>query len=133
MSLSVLNGSSITGTPLSTADPLLGGLANNGGPTSTLLPSSTSPALAIGTKTGAPATDQRGVARTAVIDIGAVQIERIQPTAVLTTTSPFRTAASVIRLAVTFSKPVSGLSSSGVVLGGTSGAKNVVITPIGTS
>ena len=43
------------------ADPVLGALADNGGPTRTLLPAATSPAAGIGK--GCPPTDQRGKAR----------------------------------------------------------------------
>jgi len=53
-------------------DPQLGPLGGNGGPTPTLLPSSTSPLRLAGH--GCPATDQRGVARTpARCAIGAVE------------------------------------------------------------
>jgi hypothetical protein len=41
------------------ADPLLGGLGENGGPTETIVPEPGSPAL--GTATGCPTTDQRGL------------------------------------------------------------------------
>ena len=59
-----------SGTPL---DPMLGALADNGGPTQThaLLVGST--AINAGTATGAPATDQRGTARDANTDIGAYE------------------------------------------------------------
>jgi hypothetical protein len=51
-------------TPTTTfADPALGALADNGGPTKTMLPSAQS--LAPGTGKGCPATDQRGHARPA--------------------------------------------------------------------
>ncbi|MCI0395545.1 MAG: hypothetical protein L0322_11470, partial [Chloroflexi bacterium] len=62
--------------------PLLGALANNGGPTWTHLPAEGSPAIDLGHPTGCPATDQRGVLRpqdgdgdgTAVCDVGAVEV-----------------------------------------------------------
>lgn len=61
---------------LSNTDPLLLPPGNNGGPTPTLLPTATSPAInaAIGCPT--PATDQRGVVRPqgAACDIGAVEL-----------------------------------------------------------
>lgn len=66
----------IDGTPL-TANPLLGSLANNGGPgMDTMLPGSGSPALKAGTTTVALPTDERGTARPAAgpIDLGAVQV-----------------------------------------------------------
>lgn len=61
---------------LSNTDPLLLPPGSNGGPTPTLLPAATSPAInaAIGCPT--PATDQRGVVRPqgAACDIGAVEL-----------------------------------------------------------
>ncbi len=64
-------------------DPLLGALADNGGPTFThaLLPGS--PAIDAGTNSGCPATDQRGSTRpfdgdndsTAICDIGAYEAQ----------------------------------------------------------
>jgi predicted outer membrane repeat protein len=54
------------------ANPLLGALASNGGPTPTLAPASTSPLRGAGRN--CPPTDQRGVARnTAACTIGAVE------------------------------------------------------------
>jgi hypothetical protein len=53
-------------------DPQLGALANNGGPTPTIVPATASPLRKSGT--ACPATDQRGVARnTARCTIGAVE------------------------------------------------------------
>jgi len=75
-----LNGG-FTGGIVSTADPRLGPLANNGGPTSTHMLLSRSPALDAGDNSGLPATDQRGYPRvadgtgsgSAIADIGAVE------------------------------------------------------------
>jgi CSLREA domain-containing protein len=63
-------------------DPLLGPLADNGGPTLTHLPADGSPAIDAGNPADCPATDQRGVARpadgdgdgAAVCDIGSAEI-----------------------------------------------------------
>lgn len=65
-----------TGTgDLQNANPMLGALANNGGPTDTLALSTGSPAIDAATNTGCPAVDQRGVARPqgAACDIGAYE------------------------------------------------------------
>jgi len=58
-----------------TADPKLGALANNGGPTDTMMPQSDSPAIEGGTNTFCPAVDQRSIARPegALCDVGAVE------------------------------------------------------------
>ncbi len=55
------------------ADPHLLPLADNGGWTQTMALASGSPAINAGTATGAPATDQRGVARWLAPDIGAYE------------------------------------------------------------
>ncbi|MGE0066892.1 MAG: choice-of-anchor Q domain-containing protein, partial [Solirubrobacterales bacterium] len=57
-------------------NPLLGALADNGGPTNTMALSAGSPAIDAGTNTGCPATDQRGVARPqgSACDIGAYEL-----------------------------------------------------------
>ena len=58
-----------------TANPLLGALANNGGPTFTMALLPGSPAINAGASTGAPATDQRGKLRPQfdAVDIGAYE------------------------------------------------------------
>jgi hypothetical protein len=56
------------------ADPLLGPLGDNGGPTETLLPAAGSPAVGLGTD--CPATDQRGTARSEPCTAGAVEVSR---------------------------------------------------------
>jgi len=60
-----------TGTPASPLDPLLGPLANNGGPTMTHALAKGSPALDAANPATSPATDQRGVPRNP--DIGAYE------------------------------------------------------------
>lgn len=52
-------------------DPTLGPLADNGGPTRTMLPMAGSPAIGIGT--GCPMIDQRGNMRPAACTLGAVE------------------------------------------------------------
>jgi len=74
MSYNTIDGATTNGTPL-TSNPQLSPLANNGGqtPTMALLPGS--PALGAGaTGTNVPTSDQRGVARGSVIDLGAYQL-----------------------------------------------------------
>ena len=57
-----------------TADPLLGPLQDNGGPTLTHALSSSSPAIDSGDNTYCPSTDQRGVERSdGACDIGAYE------------------------------------------------------------
>jgi hypothetical protein len=55
------NADSLCSTGTTFADPMLGMLADNGGPTMTILPAAGGPAAGIGK--GCPATDQRGHAR----------------------------------------------------------------------
>lgn len=72
---------SLWGTAAAPLDALLGPLANNGGPTLTHALRPRSPAIDAGNNTGAPTTDQRGVARpkdgdgdgTRLVDIGAFE------------------------------------------------------------
>ncbi len=61
------------GTATSPLNPLLGPLQNNGGPTLTMAPLTGSPALDGGSRVVDTGTDQRGVVRGTVIDIGAYQ------------------------------------------------------------
>ena len=64
------------GSSFNSIDPKLGPLTNNGGPTFTMALLPGSPARDSGTASGAPATDQRGVARPygAGVDMGAFEI-----------------------------------------------------------
>lgn len=55
------------------ADPLLGALADNGGPTLTAAPQPGSPALAAGTD--CPPTDQRGMPRGEPCTLGALEVQ----------------------------------------------------------
>src|SRR5215467_9813156 len=66
-----------SGTSFNFTDPLLQGLANNGGPTLTMALSPNSPAVDFGTSVGAPLTDQRGFARPSGlgVDMGAYELQ----------------------------------------------------------
>ena len=74
----------LIGTPAAPIDPMLGPLADGGGPTWTHAPLPGSPAIDAGDGQGAPATDQRGQSRpggagcggSAIVDIGAYEISR---------------------------------------------------------
>ena len=74
---SLVNGATNTLTGTLTADPRLGPLPDNGGPTQTMALMGGSPAIDQGTKAGAPTTDQRGFARdpdnAGTVDIGAYE------------------------------------------------------------
>lgn len=65
------------------ANPLLGGLANNGGETDTLALQPGSPAIDAGTNAGCPPADQRGVARPqgTACDVGAFELVPAPPAA----------------------------------------------------
>jgi uncharacterized repeat protein (TIGR01451 family) len=77
---------------LPSTDPKLGSLADNGGPTDTRKPDSTSPAIDAGTNTGCPATDQRGDPRPqgAGCDMGA--LEQSGPEIAVTKIGPLASA-----------------------------------------
>ena len=64
-------GQACSASPL-VADPLLGALGDNGGPTETMLPDAASPAKGLGT--GCPAADQRGEPRADPCTAGAVEL-----------------------------------------------------------
>ena len=65
------------GTPVSTGDPMLGSLANNGGFTQTMALSTGSPAFNAGDNATCTATDQRGITRpqATTCDIGAYEVQ----------------------------------------------------------
>jgi hypothetical protein len=65
----------IVGSSAQPLNPMLGPLANNGGPTLTMALLAGSPCLNAGTANGAPATDQRGVVRDTPPDIGAFELD----------------------------------------------------------
>ncbi len=67
------DGTAGLGDPLDGMDPLLGALADNGGPTQTHSLLGGSPAINAGANLGAPTVDQRGATRDANVDIGAYE------------------------------------------------------------
>lgn len=70
-------------TDKQSTNPRLGPLQNNGGPTDTRALLAGSPAIDVGTNTGCPATDQRGVRRPQGLrcDIGAFERPNVRPIA----------------------------------------------------
>jgi hypothetical protein len=74
-SMQLLGGATSTGTPLAD-DPALGALADNGGPTATMLPQTGSPLIDAGDAVSCPTFDQRGLLRPqgAACDIGSVEV-----------------------------------------------------------
>lgn len=105
------------GAAISNADPMLNGLANNGGATQTMSLQAGSPAIGNGrgatcTATvgqpnyGAGGTDQRGYSRSGTCDVGAFESSGAMPTATSTPTStptltPTRTTTSTPTLTPT--------------------------------
>jgi hypothetical protein len=75
------------GTPASPIDPILGPLADNGGPTLTHALQPGSPAINRGDP-AAPPQDQRGYGRLGVPDVGAFEFNGIPPTPTPTPRSP---------------------------------------------
>ncbi len=67
------------GATIATADPLLGPLASNGGPTQTMALQFGSPAINAGNAATCLATDQRGQARVGTCDIGAFEFNPAAP------------------------------------------------------
>ena len=80
----IRNNNGYTGGIVSTSDPLLGVLQNNGGPTATRALLLNSPAIDVGDDNGITAAfDQRGSARKsrAHVDLGAYELQNLLPTA----------------------------------------------------
>jgi hypothetical protein len=67
--------SDLVGTHDNPIDPMLGSLADNGGPTLTMALLDGSPAIDAGDSTGAPLVDQRGLPRDEPPDIGAFEVQ----------------------------------------------------------
>jgi hypothetical protein len=95
------------GTTTSPIDPKLGALANNGGPTPTMVLSTGSPAIGAGSSANAPATDQRGEPRPTqgAIDIGAFEVTGVtgHPISLTPATLPAGTVGTSYRQSITAS------------------------------
>ena len=105
-----LNGD-LAGTVANKINALLSPRGNYGGPTQThaLLPGS--PAINAGTATGAPATDQRGIARVGNVDIGAFESRGFT---LATSSGDSQTAAAGSAFALPLSVSVSSANSERV-------------------
>lgn len=92
-------------------DPRLGPLADNGGPTLTHLPLSTSPLIAAGSNPDALTVDQRGLSRVVgVIDIGATEFNGIG----FTVNGGASQRSRITTLKVNFTAPVDAATLTGL-------------------
>jgi len=102
--------SNLGGNLAAGTDPLMGPLANNGGPTQTHLLSASSPCIDKGSNPTSLAYDQRGLARefpAGKPDIGALELQPvIPPTAVVKVNDGSAQRSMVRSLTVTFSQAV---------------------------
>ena len=78
-------------------DPLLGPLADNGGPVATMALEAGSPAIDAGLNSGCPATDARGVLRPAGVRCDSGAFEVATPTAATLAASSITTGAAVLK------------------------------------
>ncbi len=133
------SGNNITGV-----DPLLGDLADNGGPTQTMALSDGSPALNAGSNALIPSgvtTDQRGDARIVnnVVDIGAYESQKdtVGPTVTIGDPSIAMTASDSVTFTVTYADEhfsASTLSLTDIILVATDTASGTVgLSGSGTS
>ncbi len=105
-------------------DPKLdSNLQDNGGPTLTLALLSGSPAIDAGSNSSCPATDQRGVSRDALCDIGAFEVDDSIPSVTIdqASTQADPTGNDPILFTVVFSKKIDPdtFSTTDITLGGT--------------
>ena len=123
-------------TDLVNKNPLLGSLANNGGPTHTLLPGATSPAADVIPKTTTlqgvavcPGTDQRGVARPGQGEtrctIGAVEVGYTKPTTTSVTLSPATVTAGTRVAYLVVVTPKSGTGTPAGTISFTTGSTSL--------
>lgn len=118
---STIDGATTNGTPL-TSNPQLGLLTNNGGSTPTMALMPGSPALGAGAAASTePTTDQRGMTRGTVLDLGAYQGTPPGTTATTTTstsmtlTSTSTSTGGSITLTATITPASGGATPTGTV------------------
>jgi probable HAF family extracellular repeat protein len=113
----------LVGTSSDPIDPKLGPLQENGGPTPTMAPLPSSPAIDAGDPTNAPPTDQRGLPRVldGATDIGAVELQ------VFHVTSTADAGPGSLRQAVLDANATPGTNGIAFVLG-TGGVQTIAPT-----
>jgi hypothetical protein len=127
-------GDAACGIPFSTADPLLGTLQYDGGPTNTIALKSGSPAIDNGDPDKCPTTDQRGISRSkgAGCDIGSYELDP-NVAAVTIDQAPNQgdpTNITPILFKAVFSRPVTGFTKTDAMVSGPTGAKVVSVSEI---
>ena len=121
-------------TDITAADPRIGPLANNGGPTQTVALLSDSPAINDGNDALAPETDQRGFGRSGVSDIGAFEFGGSGPSPTPSpTASPTPTPSQLLNI----STRVRVQTGDNILIGGViitgNDPKRVLLRAIGPS
>jgi LPXTG-site transpeptidase (sortase) family protein len=123
----------------SNTNPLIGPLANNGGPTQTFALLTGSPAINPGVNgTTCPVSDQRGVARPqgSSCDIGAYEFDVVTRLTVTIDQAAAQldpTNTSPILFTAVFSAPVTDFATGDVSLSGTAGATTAAVSGSGTT
>jgi hypothetical protein len=106
------------GTTSAPIDPRLGALANNGGPTETMVPLPNSPAIETGVVVPGVSTDQRGITRPQgkAPEIGAVELEGVAtppPQVIGVRTSIVR--GRPVRIIISFDQPLVAATARRIV------------------
>jgi len=124
------------GTPFSSL--LLGALADNGGPTMTMLPDAASPLLNVGSNSQTLTTDQRGLSReypTGQPDIGSVEVQPNAPSVtgiVVNNNLAQRSRLTTVRVTFSGSVTVSQFTGLGAITLTRTAVPTGTTTPIGT-
>jgi VCBS repeat-containing protein len=119
------------GSSFSSGDPLLGPLADNGGPTQTHALQDGSAAIDAAVSCPPPATDQRNISRPQgpACDIGSFEFD--EPPSVKIDQASGQadpTSASPIHFTAVFNEPVTGFTDSDVTLSGTAKPTTAVVS-----